>query len=755
MQNPTKSLFTLFRLFGIGVMAFAFAGASADFDAAAFKESSANQAKSYSTFTNGILSVQFDSTTAQFTVTTGSNHPHPGQQVLYPVGTSYITLRDATSSEMFANCYVYSPGLAGYTGVSMCGTPPQITSLGSTGFRATFTLANWTVVQEVKINGSTLADTNVSQAVTVTNTTQQTRRYGVRYMWDWMIAGNDASWFRQRNPDGNFSNVFANFDNPSFQLYEEVNNPESPTFSIYATVGGGTLIPSPTPPEQLRYSGWGNSYSSAWDFSNTGAGYDSATVYYWGYNAPLRLQGGRSATFVQYITTQLSAVTPTAAQVTLSSNALNFGDVAVGSSSTPQTVTVTSGGVVPYVIGSFDSTALCGAGGMCAGGGFVCSTTCSTAPTSYSSGASCQITASFAPIAPGPQSSAIYICDNATGSPHAITLNGNAVAGPQLEFSPSIRDFGSILVGSRSAAVEFAIVNPGSSPVPIGSIAATGEFVLISSTCGASLAPFDGCRANVLFAPTLPGRASGLLVVTSGSGSSSAALSGTGFHEARVQVASVVEFGAFTVGSPPLTQVVAVTNPGSAVLTFSSIDVTRPFTLTNACPLNLRPGETCNLLLGFGSNIAGDFAGTLTIVSNAAGGITTARLNAHAQLSLVPVVRVSPVSIGFGSRFIGTMGPAQRITVRNDGGIAATISAISASVDFPIVNRSCGSSLAPQAECFVDISFRPTATGSISGQLLVSTNAEGSPHAVGLRGTGCQPVAAGGNRLGTPRVCGP
>ena len=76
--------------------------------------------------TNGILTVQIESTTGQFTILTGAGHPHPNQTVFFPIGTSNITLRDATSLQMFVNCSTPAPGLAGYTSVNMCTTPPVV-----------------------------------------------------------------------------------------------------------------------------------------------------------------------------------------------------------------------------------------------------------------------------------------------------------------------------------------------------------------------------------------------------------------------------------------------------------------------------------------------------------------------------------------------------------------------------------------------------------------------------------------------------
>jgi hypothetical protein len=272
-------------------------------------------AKALLSATNGILTVQIENSSTNdlgdFTVRTGASHPHPNQDVLFPVGTSYITLRDVTSQEVWANNGSGGGNIgAGFTFHNMNvapGAPGVVTALGTTGFRTVWTLPSWTVQQDVIINGSSLADTNVQQTVTVTNTSGAPRQYGVRFMWDWEIAGNDASLFRTRNPDSAFTSTFTTFNGPTFQLYEEVDSATSPTFSVFGTTTGGPLSPAPTTPDQLRYSSWGTSFSNGWDFANTGGNSDSSTVYYWGFNAPLTLAAGASASYTQYLTTQLSA----------------------------------------------------------------------------------------------------------------------------------------------------------------------------------------------------------------------------------------------------------------------------------------------------------------------------------------------------------------------------------------------------------------------------------------------------------------
>lgn len=266
------------------------------------------------TATNGILTVSMNSTgggAGQFTITTGTSHPNPNQQVLFPIGTSWITLIDFTASEIWTN----SGGTpnsnipAGFTSRSMQQAPATavVTNIAG-GFRATYTLPNWIVVQDVVIVGTTLSDTSVRQTVAVTNTSGVSRQYGVRYMWDWEIAGNDASVFRTRNPDSAFTNVFQAFQPPAFQAFEESNSISGGLFSIFGTVQGGSLSPAPTPPDRVAYVAWSPADSSPWDFPISGAGADSATLHFWGFAAPLTLAPGATNSFTEYISTVASAV---------------------------------------------------------------------------------------------------------------------------------------------------------------------------------------------------------------------------------------------------------------------------------------------------------------------------------------------------------------------------------------------------------------------------------------------------------------
>jgi hypothetical protein len=99
-------------------------------------------------------------------------------------------------------------------------------------------------------------------------------------------------------------------------------------------------------------------------------------------------------------------------------------------------------------------------------------------------------------------------------------------------------------------------------------------------------------------------------------------------------------------------------------------------------------------------------------------------------------VTVSPTALNFGSVATGSTSTAQGVTVSNPTNAAASVSGISASGDFAQTSN-CGSTIAANSSCTVNVTFSPTATGSRTGTLTV--NAGGVTNTVSLSGTGTAP----------------
>jgi hypothetical protein len=110
-----------------------------------------------------------------------------------------------------------------------------------------------------------------------------------------------------------------------------------------------------------------------------------------------------------------------------------------------------------------------------------------------------------------------------------------------------------------------------------------------------------------------------------------------------------------------------------------------------------------------------------------------------------PSVTLSATNLTFGSEVVGATSPAQTVTLSNSGTGTLSIVSIIASADFG-ETHTCGSTLAPGANCTISVTFTPSASGSLNGTVSVTDNAAGSPQSVSLSGTGvagrCTPIGS-------------
>ena len=105
----------------------------------------------------------------------------------------------------------------------------------------------------------------------------------------------------------------------------------------------------------------------------------------------------------------------------------------------------------------------------------------------------------------------------------------------------------------------------------------------------------------------------------------------------------------------------------------------------------------------------------------------------------------------FGSVAVGMTSPAQTLTLRsntsNFGSTGITNVTASASGDFQVTPTSCATPLADSSSCVLSVTFKPTASGTRTGTLTISSSgaspAEDTPFGLALSGTGAGGGAAG------------
>jgi hypothetical protein len=98
--------------------------------------------------------------------------------------------------------------------------------------------------------------------------------------------------------------------------------------------------------------------------------------------------------------------------------------------------------------------------------------------------------------------------------------------------------------------------------------------------------------------------------------------------------------------------------------------------------------------------------------------------------------QLTPAALDFGTAVAGTYSGLRQVTLTSSGDVALTVGLVLPVGPFVIDTNHCSATLAPDADCTIDLRFAPTAEGPAEGMLYVLTNASDSPHGVMLTGTG-------------------
>jgi hypothetical protein len=411
--------------------------------------------------------------------------------------------------------------------------------------------------------------------------------------------------------------------------------------------------------------------------------------------------------------------------ITFSPASLSFSSQRVGTMSNPQTVTITNNlsSSLPII-------------GIWAYAPFAQTNNC---PASLPAAGSCTLTVTYNPVTPGFVRSSVDVQFDAPGNYDSLPISGTAVA-PVASLGPDPLSFGPTLVTSTVTKVA-TLTNSGTDFLNIRNISVSGDdFRQQSTTCAGTLGAGASCTITIAYSPTTRGSASGSLTVLHDAANSVSTISLTG--SGTVPNASIspssLSFGSQLIGTTSTAQLVTVSNTGDASLSIYSITAPAPFAQTNNCGTSLAPGLTCTISVTFAPSSRGAVVDDL-LISNSAGITGAARVSLGGTGIAPPNASVSPSSLTFGSQLIGTTSAAQTITLSNTGDLLLNITSIAAAAPFPQTNN-CAASLAPGASCTINVTFTPTASGTISGTITISVGAPAINQIVQISGTGVAPV---------------
>jgi hypothetical protein len=344
----------------------------------------------------------------------------------------------------------------------------------------------------------------------------------------------------------------------------------------------------------------------------------------------------------------------------------------------------------------------------------------------------------------------LTIESDAASSPTSISLSGQA--GPQAVAAPSNASalatftlsqssltFQTTSVGNVSTAQSVVLVNTGNTNIHILALGATADYS-ITSACG-TVVPGASCSVVVASTPQTAGSHIASLEIASDASTSLefVSLISTGTPPALTLNPTTLNFGTVVLGSTSQLSLQATNNSATPVV-FSSVTATGDYTpQAGSCPAaggSLAPGQSCQLPVRFMPTATGTRTGTLSITTSAGTLPLTVSLIGIATQSKLTI---APSALSFGSLVVQASANLS-VSITNNGTAPVNALSFAVSGDYSI-SQPCGVvALAPGAGCTLQITFSPTALGTRTGTLTVTSSDPASPASVPLTGTG---IAAG------------
>ena len=152
--------------------------------------------------------------------------------------------------------------------------------------------------------------------------------------------------------------------------------------------------------------------------------------------------------------------------------------------------------------------------------------------TVVAAGQTCTINLTINPTGtPGARSAAIPVTDDASGSPHSVSITGTAGT-PTADLSPTSLAFPSTAIGTTSAAQKITLTNNGNAPTFVTGATISGtnaaDFAVSTNTCGLAggVLPTTNCTISVTYKPSTGNAETATLTIADnvGTGSQTVAL---------------------------------------------------------------------------------------------------------------------------------------------------------------------------------------------------------------------------------------
>lgn len=455
------------------------------------------------------------------------------------------------------------------------------------------------------------------------------------------------------------------------------------------------------------------------------------------------------------ITLQGSALPPPRCLLTVAPNAINFGQVAVGTTGT-RDVLLSNAGDAPCTVDTISRISGADTFSVTAGGAPPAVTVAPFGTATF--------TITFAPTGTDLQNAVFRVeatGNQATGSVE-VTVEGNQPPpqGCAMVADPSFLNFGVVPTGSVTTRM-ITLRSIGTEDCSLRQVSITAGATDFSSgtnpnpLLGVMVPTGSSTSVAIQVRPTTPGPKSGRVRLRYKSADS--IFGGTNIDldvdlAANAQAPAVcvtpdpVDFGTVPAGTE-VTRSVAIQSCGAAPLNIRGVYLgsgTSPaFSVPMApgLPITLQPGEQVNVAIRYQPTDAAGDLGILVVGSDDPNQPTVnVRLLANAVGLCPPLMRCQPETLEFGNVEVG-IGLTQTVVCRNFGTSSVTITSATASPAPPYAATVLlPVTLAPGQGVTVQVTLVPTTTGAIPGTLVVQSNACETMQTVQLNATGVPPV---------------
>jgi len=429
--------------------------------------------------------------------------------------------------------------------------------------------------------------------------------------------------------------------------------------------------------------------------------------------------------------------------IDISPNTFSFGDVGIGLSK-DIVVTMKNTGEAPLTVNTLQLN----------GSGFVLLNAPQT-PFTLNQNASQIFTIRFQPSANVNYSGILTITSNDPDEGNlTYTLTGKGVNPPDIDVTPSLVDFGTVVAGQSkdiTVTIKNNITNGADLVISNITVSGNGYTLPTPPSYPITLSAGSTYQITIRFTPPTSGQFSGSLTISSNDpdeGSFKVDLKGNGSVPPDISVSPAsLDFGDVLLNQSK-TLTLTISNIGGSALQITNIQITGPgfsFKTQPQVPVTIQPGgNPVSIEVLFIPVNAQNYTGQITITSNDPDSPTTTIQLTGRGIS-APNIEVTPASLDFGKVQINTTSD-KTITIKNTGTEVLNISeeTISGSQAFTIVSQSFNQIPAGEARN-VTVRFSPTGELPYAGNLIISSNDPDTPSIqVPLTGEGTSQAGPGG-----------